>query len=163
MSFDGTGYCAQTAAETYPLTNRTFEICAYIRTIQQNQQHWIFSSYGSPEFCGIVAMIQSGLAFNYTTSRHSRVVLPQSTFTFSKKGNTDMSGIVVNLSNNITYTSQDYWGNTDTFAYIGKRLGTANISFTGDIMSIRMYDRVLTQDEVMHNQEADNKRFNLGL
>ena len=36
-------------------------------------------------------------------------------------------------------------------------------NFYGVIHSIRIYNRVLTYDEIIHNQQVDNERFNLGL
>lgn len=33
----------------------------------------------------------------------------------------------------------------------------------GKIYSIRVYNRILTLEEMLHNQQIDNKRFNLGL
>lgn len=35
--------------------------------------------------------------------------------------------------------------------------------FAGNVYALRMYDRVLTNDELKHNLLVDNKRFNLGL
>lgn len=35
--------------------------------------------------------------------------------------------------------------------------------FAGDIFSIRIYNRLLTFDEMLHNQKVDNVRFQLGL
>ena len=33
----------------------------------------------------------------------------------------------------------------------------------GKVFAIRIYNRILTEDEMRHNQEVDNKRFSLGL
>lgn len=48
-------------------------------------------------------------------------------------------------------------------AYIGKRDYGAGNLFTGKIYCIRIYNRQLTQDEVLKNLKIDNDRFNLGL
>ena len=61
----------------------------------------------------------------------------------------------------------DYWtasGATNVIR-IGKGTsGGANSNyFTGNLYSIRVYNRKLTQEEMLKNQQADNKRFNLGL
>lgn len=48
-------------------------------------------------------------------------------------------------------------------AYIGKRDYGAGNLFTGKIYCIRIYNRQLTQNEVLNNLGIDNDRFNLGL
>lgn len=59
-------------------------------------------------------------------------------------------------------SGSDYWGNQDTsINYIGRRK-TGNY-FKGKIYSIRIYNRQLTEAEVMQNLSVDNLRFNLGL
>lgn len=59
-------------------------------------------------------------------------------------------------------TNNDYWNNTTDYSVIGCRNGGAAY-FKGDIFAIRVYDRRLTEDEMLHNQQVDNIRFNLGL
>lgn len=52
---------------------------------------------------------------------------------------------------------------TDT-TYIGRRgSSTASQKFVGKIYAIRIYSRQLTVNEILHNQQIDNDRFNLGL
>lgn len=68
------------------------------------------------------------------------------------------------LNGNIhTYTGTDHWG----VGYNGKFIigGRNNVSYrnTSKIYSIRIYNRKLTEEEMLHNQRIDNKRFNLGL
>ena len=57
--------------------------------------------------------------------------------------------------------SENAWGGDDNINYIGRR--SSGNYFTGKIYAIRMYNRQLTQEEMLHNQRLDNKRFNLGL
>ena len=58
--------------------------------------------------------------------------------------------------------SSDYWGGQDTNTnYIGKR--KTGGCFKGKIYSIRIYNRRLTEAEVLANLAVDNIRFNLGL
>lgn len=40
---------------------------------------------------------------------------------------------------------------------------TGNGKFIGSIHCIRIYDRLLSREEMLHNQQLDNIRFNLGL
>ena len=51
----------------------------------------------------------------------------------------------------------------DDLLLIGHRSLTSTIYFNGVIYAIRIYDRKLTVDEMLHNQRLDNKRFDLGL
>lgn len=63
-------------------------------------------------------------------------------------------------SDNVAYSAA-------STAIIGKRVPTTSSSsafpFTGTIHSIRIYNRILSNDEMLSNQIVDNIRFNLGL
>ena len=52
-------------------------------------------------------------------------------------------------------------GRSGTYSYIGRR-SNGNY-FYGKIYSIRIYNRTLTEAEILANQNVDNLRFNLGL
>lgn len=59
----------------------------------------------------------------------------------------------------------DYQSN---YARIGSRrrssgIGTGQDLFKGKVYSIRIYNRKLSAAEMLHNQQVDNERFNLGL
>lgn len=58
-------------------------------------------------------------------------------------------------------STSTYWG-SDSNSYIGRRCRTGN-PYNGYIYSIRIYDRKLSAAEMLHNQQVDNERFNLGL
>lgn len=63
-----------------------------------------------------------------------------------------------------TFSSGDAWGAADSnYNYIGRRNSSNNYQATAKIHAIRIYDRLLTQKEMLHNQHIDNKRYNLGL
>ena len=55
----------------------------------------------------------------------------------------------------------DTYYETEAVSSIGYR--TNNNYFTGEIYSIRMYNRQLTDDEMLNNQRIDNERYELGL
>ena len=56
------------------------------------------------------------------------------------------------------------WAGPDSsYNYIGRRNSGSGNYFNGKIYAIRIYSRKLTQDEMIHNQRIDNRRFNLGL
>lgn len=58
-------------------------------------------------------------------------------------------------------SSSTYWA-SDGNSYVGRRSRT-NAFYKGYIYSIRIYDRRLTESEIINNQRVDNERFNLGL
>lgn len=60
------------------------------------------------------------------------------------------------LSFNVPYQANPY-------IWIGGRNYGGQYYYKGKIMCIRAYDRLLTTDEMIHNQQVDNTRFNLGL
>ena len=59
-------------------------------------------------------------------------------------------------------TGSDVWvGGSSSTSYIGRR--NSGNPYTGKIHAIRIYNRILTPEEMLFNQRIDNKRFNLGL
>jgi hypothetical protein len=67
-----------------------------------------------------------------------------------------VNGVVPSLS------SGNYFDGADnTYNYIGCRPN--NNYATAKIYAIRIYNRCLTLEEMLHNQRVDNARFNLGL
>lgn len=65
---------------------------------------------------------------------------------------------------NFNSTYSDYWnGDVRGYTYIGQMAGNVTRAFNGTIYSIRVYNRKLTIDEMLHNQYIDNARFDLGL
>lgn len=59
----------------------------------------------------------------------------------------------------LTPSGSDYWGNEATYSVIG---GAANgRCFGGSIYAIRVYNRVLTQEEISQNQQSDIERFGI--
>ena len=60
-------------------------------------------------------------------------------------------------------TGSNYFQASSNYNGIGADSATANYSFQGKIYAIRVYNRLLTTAEMMHNQKEDIKRFNLGV
>lgn len=62
-------------------------------------------------------------------------------------------------------TEANTWGNYNpTYPIINSfRQDSQSYSKEYDLYAIRIYNRILTNDEILHNQLLDNKRFNLGL
>lgn len=157
------GYFKQSVSERFTLVGHTFEVCAQFLATPSTA-NWLLgtSSTGVPE--PIFVLTNSGY-FSYTSQTRTAVKLtePLAPFTFSKIGDADMVGIYINKSNSITYGNNDSWGAQNVEWCIGARRPAFYNNLIGCVMSIRMYDRELTEAEVMHNQQVDNLRFNLGL
>lgn len=62
-----------------------------------------------------------------------------------------VDGVVVSMG-----TVDFYYGNNDGVTTTIARL-------SGKLYAIRFYNRLLTEDEILHNQRIDNERFELGL
>lgn len=83
----------------------------------------------------------------------------------------------LNIPNIVSLTSERYMYNGEVFEYpssgaltrnyvyptIGSLETFQDYGFLGDLFAIRIYNRHLTTEEMLHNQKVDNERFNLGL
>lgn len=61
----------------------------------------------------------------------------------------------------LTASSGDNWSGPNSYNWVGRR--NSGSYFQGKIYCIRIYNRQLTQEEIMANLSVDNERFNLGL
>lgn len=66
------------------------------------------------------------------------------------------NGVQMEILNN------DWWNVNNVYSIGGRTYGSASY-YKGKVMSIRIYNRHLTAEEILHNQQVDNIRFNLGL
>ena len=49
-------------------------------------------------------------------------------------------------------------------ARIGGRVdGSNRVTFKGDIHAIRVYNRLLTEDEILYNQNIDIQKYNIAI
>jgi hypothetical protein len=78
--------------------------------------------------------------------------------------NTCSVNFELGISNFITLDDGDkeWWGGHNE-CYIGRRSSLHPVTFFGEIMNIMIYNRKLSKEEMLHNQNIDNKRFNLRL
>lgn len=155
---------------SYSFANCTVEMCIDSNT--SNNNYFIFVGAGA----GIVGcFVQSYTSKSWFTIKPksegtisgalsvSPTISGTGKFTISITGQTNGYGYwngVKKSSNNVAY-------NAASTAIIGKRVPTAasgsEFPFTGTIHSIRIYNRILSNEEMLSNQIADNIRFNLGL
>lgn len=160
----------------YTHANCTVEVCIDSETSGSN--YFIFAGAGGGVIgCFVYSykgtysvnsswFIIKGIENQSASSRGSlpyrSVIQGDGKFTMSLAGN-NTSGYwngVAKSSYNVAYTSNGT-------AIIGKRIsktaGGDSFPFTGTIHSIRIYNRLLTNAEILSNQRIDNERFNLGL
>lgn len=87
-------------------------------------------------------------------------------FSIQKSTISSAAGVAVQNLQQLSVKGTDYFGGYSSYFSIGGRINGSNINqniFTGSIYSIRIYNRLLSYDEMIYNQKVDNIRFNLGL
>lgn len=132
--------------------NQTLEVC--------------FKPYSTGTYC-LLAFGSNSATYNLIFYKSGNTITwaqKSNTFTFTLNANTAYS-LSMNLDAgmcNGTPVSKnsgtDYWSN-DNYLRIGKR--SSGNAFTGEIYSIRVYNRRLTAAEQLNNFNVDNARFNL--
>lgn len=96
------------------------------------------------------------ILWSCTSAKRPRVTATLAKASFS------MSGLFKTQNGDtMAVNGSDYLGSRNGTNWIGRR-NTGNY-FKGKIYSIRIYNKQLTEDEVMQNLSVDNLRFNLGL
>lgn len=106
---------------------------------------------------GILVLLQSGF-FRGRKQAYTFVMASKCTFSIHENfGYENMTALAKK-------TGTDFWNSLYGYAQVGAQLSTnLRFPFKGIIHCIRVYDRNLTVDEMLFNQQIDNVRFNLGL
>ncbi len=116
-------------------------------------------------FCGKTL---NGIAFAINASKYVLYSMPNTT---RNRPISTLSKASISVSTDRAYengvamqtTTADYMTGRASLNFIGKRGGNSPQYMKGKIYSIRIYNRKLTQAEVLKNLAVDNARFNLGL
>lgn len=162
---DGTDYVGLSATSSQYLRNASFVVPdAITGTIEV-----VITDYAAKSLI-FMPNENDQLAFGITTAGDKIICSTMSNvktigFTFGSK--------VFSVCNNVraiidgtaaAFSTNDAWGGADNaYCYIGCRNTSSPNYATAKIHAIRMYNRVLTEAEILHNQRVDNARFNLGL
>lgn len=123
----------------------------------------------SPATAGIVFMPrQADITFGFN---NNRIILIASTSQktaysysndnpscFSCKSNACIQNGTARSSN-----GTGIFGGYDNYWHIGGRNNANKFLYTGNVFAIRIYNRQLSEEEMLFNQRIDNIRFNLGL
>ena len=114
-----------------------------------------------------MAKNRAGIGFGITAAKLilyscGSTVRPRAVATFAKASFSISNAGKYQNGQTLSTNGSDYWAERDQYTnFIGKR--KTGSFFKGKIYSIRIYNRQLTQAEVLQNLAVDNIRFNLGL
>ena len=99
--------------------------------------------------------INGGSGSNHKSARFSTT---QSKIYSCADGN-----IIINGVQSLDVTDNNWYGNINLPTINSSNVSTIGYGKTFDLYCIRIYNRLLTIDEMLHNQRIDNERFELGL
>jgi hypothetical protein len=148
---------------SYVFTNSsvgTIEVCYRDVPTSTSESHTIFYSYGNVNYSIGFSFYKGTVLFsvgNSVTKLTGKWIVG-STGTYSiSNARAYQNGVNVGFN-----TNKDYQTRSDVAAIVGAGKGYYS-ALNGKIHSIRIYNRHLTEEEILHNQAIDNTRFNLGL
>ena len=153
----------------YNFYDVTYEMC--INSNTSNKNYFIFVGTDASICASFIQKYYSHSWFTIKglTEKPNRGTLVSNlingtgNFIISISGETDGSGVwngSIQSFDNLAYSASGT-------AVIGKRIPTTSsgeeFPFTGTIHSIRIYNRILSTNEMLQNQKIDNIRFEMGL
>lgn len=128
-----------------------------------------WSSTSNSQYIGVAANYNSSVNYNHSLQFVSR----------SRNGSTNCYKIPANIlmttslkSNQPIMANRQQYSETSTTSMttisnktqvrVGGRVDGSNVvTFKGDIHAIRVYNRLLTEDEILHNQNIDIQKYNI--
>lgn len=157
---NGTGPLSGSNAMVIPATTGTIELCGQILTPVTTG--FLFSSNnGSSNKPLSVVKYSNGFMYSYARFTNNCYNFDNFDTIIASPFSVSMNGLT-GLLNGVSYTSMTSNGYNNTPFYIGAK-SNASYATNARIFSIRMYNRQLSQSEMLHNLAVDNKRFSLGL
>ena len=177
---DWLGYDATSYNLPFSMENCTIEVCFYDKALNQGTgvpgSTAFLCSFGSQSAAGINQT--NGAYVNLCDSSHSKYIngcylngginvyadplvdaVAANTLSINKNNALHNGQALSSLGTN-------HWANVKGGRLIGVQNHGSNGKqnyFNGKIYAIRVYNRILTPDEMLHNQHVDNVRFGLGL
>ena len=146
-------FCQYTGAVGTDQNNDTIEIAADNMSASQTLLYPVDGYIGFIRGAGV----NSGIIMDGTNN--PRLSVPTTSRLLSANTERYMTNGIVG-----GFGSVDRWAKNPTDnTLIGVRPNNTSYNFRGNIYCIRIYDRHLTADEMLHNQRVDNKRFGIGL
>lgn len=167
---DASAYlCASANATKIPNNqNATVEVCIKPTAIQQGFVFAKFTSAYSPMFLIYSSGLIRGFNASSGTGRTWRGGLQANQYYTAsiEYDKAFVNGQEITLAS----SSAGAWqmDSQQNYARIGSRrrgsgVGDGQDMYKGNVYAIRIYNRKLSAAEILHNQQVDNERFNLGL
>jgi hypothetical protein len=161
VSFDGgEGSYLQSSGDTSVRVNVPYQTGTIEVVAEQGTYYGaIFGTGINGSICFIrkSSGITTGTSINRSRKRITKNI-PDTAYTVSVSVD---NFFVINGVAQTYSTTNEYVQSAENFMYVG---GSSHMTCTPcKIYCVRIYNRVLTMDEVLKNQEDDNRRFNLGL
>ena len=157
-AFDGsTTYLTSSASNNFLGQNEDFtvEVCIVPARIVGKEPVFVFSQSVNN---GVLFFI-SGSAVTFLQKRNTYPITRVAGSPLCVSLNLTLG--MINGVNKSKNSGTDFWENNAP--YIGRRVGGNGGYFQGKIHAIRIYNKRLTEAEMLNNQRLDNTRFNLGL
>lgn len=152
--FGGTNYLSETSFSPPASGTGTIEV------VIDNE------AFGQSSALVFMGRVNSGLGFGMNASKQ---IIWSCGATYRTRPVATLAKASFSISNSRKYqngvsmstSGSDYWAGRNGTNWVGRR-NTGNY-FKGKIYSIRIYDKQLTEEEVLKNLSVDNIRFQLGL
>lgn len=150
---DGAGYLIGSAGMAVGYSLGTIEAC--VERTSGTSSGIVFFSSGTSG----LSIIISGSGMCFAGASNCQFALPRvDKFIWSSTNQ-----MCVYNGTKYTSISNNTWNNSASVATLGGRNNGTAYYFAGKIHSIRIYNRKLSDKEILINQRIDNSRFNMGL
>lgn len=161
---NGNGYIKSNKIVEYPWDISTIEVC-FERELNNSPSVLFFSN--RPDTICVVLNADNTTITPYN-GRTNHPYFKDIQYPNKSTISVNQSPLIVTNGFQPSYAlSTDYYSSLSlNNATIGGRATDGGYSmkpFKGKIYSIRIYNRLLSSNEMIHNQRVDNQRFNLGL
>ena len=137
-----------------------------VTVVTEIESDGIIFTLGHGNQQGAVSFVKSGsdIALSYVTSgglgKRNRITTPK-TFVSVSANYEDRDIVYATVNGDETVPFYRFGGTFSTWITVGDRYNDSSFPFTGKVFSIRVYDRVLSQEEISYNYMIDKERFGL--
>lgn len=156
VMFDGTGCIVSNIIPAINAYQGTIEVCISDYTTSNCKIFCIGSYHDLIQFI----IYKNKIGFSNSNAYNSVVAI--SNFPTKATYSINKDTLFVNSEKFTEFTIEQFNNTNQLEIIIGSRYPDGNSwNFNGKIHSIRVYDRILTDDEILHNQDIDRQRFNI--
>ena len=167
LYFDGTNDYASRSSAKYNISNNKYTLEILLKPEKQGNYQLIYDTINSGAAVKQYMSVWLGTSnkFNYDISNGSTSAQMSSTFT---SVNNTMYALAASLDtktyrlyNKAKLDATKELGFTPSMSNSGIYVGGSVYYYQGRIYSIRVYNKVLTQEEILHNYNYDKQKFNI--